>query len=366
MYPRVLECASFNLKLQSCLLTSLSISCSLSLSSRCRRWYSSSSSSLSLISVMLFFRSLIPGWDLPDDTFLWTRGLVRGEEPDREPRLKAGDSAFPKLAFLIPAPPTPPSIIVEVGEGLRARMPRLNVGSSDVEQDLDLTLWLSQSNLLGLELLSSVLNVETVSGSTFSRTGTPLRTTEGLSGGSSLMLLPPPLPTFDSMFLLAMRGLTGGCRERGCCWSVVPWRMWTLGSSGGWLAWPGCCSKVGGQSASSLKGLQGLSCSIATDLVFELENDSEEQVGNFWASLGLPGTKVRLLRGSVNDTWEVARRLSLQLSPLRPSLGLCGESPKIFLWIRGLSLTLSPALMLSSWGSAVRGWGMDGGWAVKL
>lgn len=39
-------------------LTSLSISCSRSRSWRCRRWYSRSSSSLSLISVMLFFLSL--------------------------------------------------------------------------------------------------------------------------------------------------------------------------------------------------------------------------------------------------------------------------------------------------------------------
>lgn len=77
--------------------TCFSISCSRSLSSLCQRWYSSKSSSLSLISVMLFLRSRVYGFvrlcSLLEDPatvmhgiFLWLWGLVRGDELDREPR----------------------------------------------------------------------------------------------------------------------------------------------------------------------------------------------------------------------------------------------------------------------------------------
>lgn len=116
--------------------SSFSISCSRSLSSLCQRWYSSSSSSLSLISEMLFLRSRVRGrtgplgsLDAPvgslvapalPDFFLFPWGLVRGEgpapvpDPDREPR--AGVMAIPELPFCCLPPP-------EVGEGLLARSP---------------------------------------------------------------------------------------------------------------------------------------------------------------------------------------------------------------------------------------------------
>lgn len=76
-------------------LTSFSISCSRSLSSLCQRWYSNNSSSLSLISEMLFLRSRVYGFTrlcslledpLMQGVFLWLWGLARGDEEDREPR----------------------------------------------------------------------------------------------------------------------------------------------------------------------------------------------------------------------------------------------------------------------------------------
>lgn len=242
-----------------------------------------------------------------------------------------------------PEPP-PPSIIIEVGDGLRARIPLLHVGSSDVDPDLRRSLGLSGTNLPRPEGLSGVRNVGTVPGSAPGSTGTPLRANEGLRGGSSLILLPPPLPPFNSMFLLAMRGLSGGCSERGCCWSGDPWMMWTMGSRGGWKAlvgWESCLEGLE-QSARlvcSLKGLAGLSWSTVVVLVLGLAGDGDEQVGNLGVSLGLLGTTFLLLRDSVEDRRGACRGLSDPSwpSPLRLGLGLGGASVKTFLCSRGLS-----------------------------
>lgn len=278
------------------------------------------------------------------------------------------------LAFRTPVP-QPPSVIIEVGDGLRARIPLLQLGSSDVDPVLRLSLGLSGISLPRLEGLSGVLKVGIVPGSAPGSTGTPLRAMEGLRGGSSLILLLPPLPPFSSMFLLAMRGLSGGCSERGCCWSGDPWIMWTMGSRGGWKAlvgWESCLEglDVRGQSARlvcSLKGLAGLSWSTVVVLVLGLEGDGEGQVGNLGVSLGLLGTMFLLLRDSLEDR-RCCRGLSEPSwpTPLRLGFGLGGASVKTFLCSLGLSRTFWPTPALLKLGRMVRGWGTGGGWVVKL
>lgn len=79
-------------------LTRRSISCSRTRSCRCRRWYSSSSSSLSLISVMLFLRSRDPAGSrgFPKG-FLGVRGLCWGEGTAGEPSPYVGLRQLLKL-----------------------------------------------------------------------------------------------------------------------------------------------------------------------------------------------------------------------------------------------------------------------------
>lgn len=159
---------------------------------------------------MLFFLSLIPGWGLPAAIFRWVLGLAAGDEPGREPRLYAGEREFPTFPFRIPEPPPLLSIRIEVGDGLRARIPLLLMRSSDVDPVFRLSRGLSGTSLLKLEGPSGVRNMGTVPGSAPGSTGTPLRAMEGLRGGNSLMVLLTVFPPFNSRFLLAMRGLSKG------------------------------------------------------------------------------------------------------------------------------------------------------------
>lgn len=305
---------------------------------------------------MLFLRSLMPGWGIlrslwPADIFRWLLGLDRGDDPGREPRLKAEDSEFPKLPFR----PLPSPISPEVGEGLRARTTRGLKGSSVGDPAFRRSLGLS-----GTILGHGLSGVRRVPGRAPGSTGTPLRAIEGLRGGSSLMLLP-------SRFLRASRGLSGGCSVRGCGCGGPPWMMWTMGSKGGWKdreggesCWEGLDAKERSGWGCSRKGLEGRSWRTMAVLVLGLEGEEDgDAVENLGENLGLPGTGTRLTDGASVGAVEMETEgrmwvcmglsgvLATELSwfnPLRLGFGLGGASKRAFRWSLGLSGTFGPLL----------------------
>lgn len=193
-------------------LTRRSISCSRTRSCRCRRWYSSNSSSLSLISVMLFLRSRDPtGSRGSPRGFLGVWGLCRGEGTAGEPNPYVGLRQVLKLGRRVGFSAS------SGGEGPPAPF--------DSSGPLRLT-----RGLPGTSLPSRGCG-EGMSGVT--RGLAARRDKEGLRGGSSLML---------SMFLRATRGLSGGCNRASGTALLVGCRLGTRESRG------------------SRKGLGGRSC----------------------------------------------------------------------------------------------------------